>query len=117
MLLRESFDDESQPEGSLRSHAAGAVRLAQRFIERGQREGELGQFDARRFMMWSTTYVVTFHGAPGIHRNVLGGKRSATIERQVFLDMLRTQTHWMPSCTGRHHIPCTWSHPRRLLYP
>ena len=89
MLLREAFDDEVGPEGALQTHASGVVELAERYIQDAQKAGELGDFDARHFLAWASSYVVTFHGAPGIHRHILGERMDAASERALFTKRLR----------------------------
>jgi AcrR family transcriptional regulator len=89
MLLRESFDENAGADGMLQENASVVTELAVRFIEEAQEAGDLGRFDARRFLVWSTNYAIGYFGAPGIHRQLFGAERSLKEEKRVFLAMLR----------------------------
>ena len=87
MLLRESFDDEPREGDLLEEHSGTVIEYASAFIENAQESGELGSFDARRFLLWSAFQIIGFHGAPRIHRVMLGD--DDTEQRTLVMAMMR----------------------------
>ena len=58
-------------------------------IEAAQAEGELGDFDVRRFLFHLASSIVTFHASPTMRRYILGSDYSAQEERDAFLRSIR----------------------------
>lgn len=62
ILLRASGMDRSFA-SRMEQNASGIVETSRAYIEAAQARGELGAFDTRQFMLWSSGHTLTVHGA------------------------------------------------------
>ncbi len=89
LLLRDAFDDPAR-EHEFLAVVDRIVTSSKDYLVQMQKDGLLGPFDPSFFMLWSATYCVTFHGAPGFRRRVIGADSASTdAARQVFIDAVR----------------------------
>ena len=89
LLLRDAFDAPGREHAFL-DVVDEIVTSARAYLGQMQAAGRLGAFDPSFFMLWSATYCVTFHGAPGFRRRVIGDDGAdARVAKQRYLDAVR----------------------------
>ena len=89
-LMREAFQpDEVGIADVVRENGQRIVALSTAYIEAAQAEGELGDFDVRRFLFHLASSIITFHASPTMRRYILGSDYSAQEERDAFLRSIR----------------------------
>lgn len=89
MVLHESLAHEGRDGNLLQQHAGAVVELAVGFIVDSQRRGELGAFEPRRFLLWATLHILSYHGAPRIQQHLFGENAERGDDRDAYLTMLR----------------------------
>ena len=89
-LMREAFQpDEDSIAAVVRENGQRIVALATAYIEAAQAEGELGDFDVRRFLFHLASSIVTFHASTTMRLYILGTDYSSREERDAFLRSIR----------------------------
>ncbi len=89
LLLRETFDADSSQlvgeGGPAREVVAGCID----YVEEAQARGELPAFDVEAFSLWVASYMLGYHGAPGLRSNVQRQPWSPGRAREQFVAMVR----------------------------
>lgn len=88
LLLRETFDADSQLVGEGGS-AREVVTSCVAYVEAAQARGELPAFDVEAFSLWVASYMLSYHGAPGLRGNLQRTPWSPAHARKQFIGMLR----------------------------
>ena len=66
------------------------MATARQFLLETQERGLTRKYDPDFLMMWSASYCVTFHGAPGIQQSLFAGRdHAAAAARTQYLDAVR----------------------------
>lgn len=89
LLIREMFDDREPDAGALVGRAPEIIEASVGYIENAQANGELPEFDAEAFILWSASYLLSYHGAPGLRTQVQRKAWSQALAREHFITMLR----------------------------
>ena len=90
-LMREAFEPDEAIVNVVRDNAEQVVGLASAYIEAAQREGQLGSFDVRRFLLRLASFAITFHAAPSMREYILGPEASTDREREAFLESVERE--------------------------
>ncbi len=91
VLMREAFEPDDRVTEVVRDHAKHVVKLATTYIEACQQAGQLGSFNARRFLLRIASFAMTFHAAPNMRQYILGPRHSVRQEREAFLQQVRAE--------------------------
>ena len=89
LLIREMFDDREPDVGALVGRAPEIIEASLGYIENAQASGELPEFDAEAFILWSASYLLSYHGAPGLRTQVQRKAWSKELAREHYITMLR----------------------------
>ena len=89
LLIREMFDNREPDVGALMGRAPEIIEASLGYIENAQASGELPKFDAEAFILWSASYLLSYHGAPGLRTQVQRKAWSKELARDNFISMLR----------------------------
>ncbi len=89
LLLRETFDADNSllvgEIGPARQVVAGCIG----YVEAAQARNELPALDVEAFSLWVASYMLTYHGAPGLRNNVQRRPWSPGRAREQFVAMVR----------------------------
>lgn len=112
LLLRETFD----AEGSALLGDGGAARevieVCVGYVEEAQARGELAAFDVEAFSLWVASYMLGYHGAPGLRRGLQRRPWSARRAREQFVAMVRSLLRGTAMTSdARAHPPATRKAP------
>ncbi|MFO0696189.1 MAG: TetR/AcrR family transcriptional regulator [Polyangiales bacterium] len=90
LLLRETFDAESS--ALLRDGGAAreVVAVSLGYVESAQARGELPTFDVEAFSLWVASYMLGYHGAPGLRSGLQRKPWDARRARDQFVEMVRS---------------------------
>lgn len=104
LLLRETFDTESS--ALLRDGGAAreVVAVCIGYVESAQANGELAAFDVEAFSLWVASYMLSYHGAPGLRSALQRRPWGAARAREQFVVMVRSLLRGIamqPAAKGR----------------
>lgn len=89
LLLRETFETEGAAlvgeDGTTRQVVAACFA----YVEGAQARGELCAFDLEEFALWVASYMLAYHGAPGLRTNLQREPWSAERARERFVHTVR----------------------------
>lgn len=89
LLLRETFDTHSATLVGEGGPAREVVAACIGYVEAAQARQELPGFDVEAFSLWVASYMLSYHGAPGLRHNVQREAWSAERARAQFVGMVR----------------------------
>lgn len=89
LLLRETFDADSSQLMVEGGPARDVVATCIGYVEAAQARGELPAFDVEAFSLWVASYMLSYHGAPGLRSNVQRKPWSPQRAREQFVTMVR----------------------------
>lgn len=90
-LMREAFEPDQSFVDLVRENAERVVSMATAYFEARQADGELAQFEVRRFLLRMASFVITFHGARSMRQYILGPDASTAEERDALLRSVREE--------------------------
>ena len=89
LLLRETFDADSSALMGEGGPAREVVAVCIGYVEAAQTRSELPAFDVEAFSMWVASYMLSYHGAPGLKSNLQRRPWSPRRAREQFVTMVR----------------------------
>lgn len=89
LLLRETFDADNSPLVGEGGPAREVVAACIGYVEAAQARSELPAFDAEAFSLWVASYMLSYHGAPGLRSNLQRRPWSPRRAREQFVTMVR----------------------------
>lgn len=89
LLLRETFDADNSALMGDEGPAREVVAVCIAYVEAAQARGELPGFDVEAFSLWVASYMLGYHGAPGLKSNLQRRPWSAARARGQFVAMVR----------------------------
>ncbi len=89
LLLRETFESEGSALLGDRGPTKQVVGVCVGYVEAAQTRGELSAFDVEEFGLWIASYMLSYHGAPGLRTNLQRTPWSAERARARFIKMVR----------------------------
>ncbi len=89
LLLREAFEEEATPLIGDGGPAREVVSTGMAYVEAAQANGELPAFDVEAFSLWVATYMLGYHGAPGLRAHLQREPWSEARAREQFVSMVR----------------------------
>lgn len=90
LLLREAFDADSARLMGDGGSARQVVAVCIAYVETAQARGELRAFDVEAFSLWVASYMLGYHGAPGLKSHLQRVPWSAERARERFVAMVRS---------------------------
>jgi AcrR family transcriptional regulator len=91
VLMRGTLEPAAPVSDLIEQYAVRVVEMAITYFETCQKEGELGDFDARRLLFRMSSFVISYHGAPSMRRYILGEDVSSKEERLRFLETIKAE--------------------------
>ncbi len=89
LLLRETFDADHSALMGEDGPAREVVAVCIAYVEAAQERRELPAFDVEAFSLWVASYMLGYHGAPGLRSNLQRRPWSAARSREQFVAMVR----------------------------
>jgi AcrR family transcriptional regulator len=89
LLLRETFDADNSALMGEGGPAREVVAVCIAYVEGAQAQGELPAFDVEAFSLWVATYMLGYHGAPGLRSSLQRRPWSPPRAREQFVTMVR----------------------------
>ncbi|MFO0694714.1 MAG: hypothetical protein U0230_14225 [Polyangiales bacterium] len=90
LLLREAFETESSALLKDGGAAREVVAVSLGYVEAAQARGELRAFDVEAFSLWVASYMLGYHGAPGLRGSLQRKPWGARRAREQFVGMVRS---------------------------
>lgn len=90
LLLRETFDADNSTLVGEGGPAREVVAACIGYVESAQARSELPAFDVEAFSLWVASYMLSYHGAPGLRGNVQRQPWRPERARAQFVGMVRT---------------------------
>lgn len=90
LLLRETFDADNSTLVGEGGPASEVVAACIGYVEAAQAQGELPVFDVEAFSLWVASYMLSYHGAPGLRGNLQRQAWTADRARGQFVAMVRS---------------------------
>ena len=89
LLLRETFDADNSAQMGERGPAREVVAVCIGYVDAAQKRSELPAFDLEAFSLWVASYMLSYHGAPGLKSNLQRRPWSPQRAREQFVAMVR----------------------------
>lgn len=89
LLIREMFDNREPDVGALMGRAPQIIEASLGYIENAQATGELPEFNAEALILWAASYLLSYHGAPGLRTQVQREPWTEGQARENFITTLR----------------------------
>lgn len=89
LLLRETFDADNSTLVGEGGPAREVVAACIGYVEAAQARRELPPFDVEAFSQWVASYMLGYHGAPGLRVNIQRKPWTAARAREQFVTMVR----------------------------
>ena len=89
LLLRETFDADNSALVGEGGPAREVVAACIGYVEAAQAQSELPAFDVEAFSLWVASYMLSYHGAPGLRSNLQRRPWSPERAREQFVAMVK----------------------------